>query len=50
MCVDGDILYSRIWKKLLDKHVFHIFDVHLRLKLVFMHENVKNNQEHMKNV
>ena len=50
MCVDGDILDSRIWKKLLNKHVFHIFDVDLRPKLMFIHEHVINNQEHVKNI
>ena len=50
MCVDGDILDLRIWKKLLNKHVFHIFNVNLRSKLVFMHEYVMNNQEHVKNI
>ena len=34
MCVDGDILDSRIKKKLLNKHIYHVFDVDLRLKLV----------------
>ena len=32
MCVDGD-----------NKHVFNIFDVDLRSKLMFMHEHVMNN-------
>ena len=50
MCVDGDILDSRIWKNYLNKHVFHIFDVNLRSKLVFMYEYVMNNQEHVKNI
>ena len=35
-------------KELLNKHVFHIFDVNLRSKLVLMHEHVMNNQEHIK--
>ena len=50
MCVDGDNLDSIIWKELINKHVFHIFDVDLRLKLVFMYEHVMNNQEHVKNI
>ena len=37
-------------KELLNKHVFHIFDVDLRSKLVFTHEHVMNNQEHVKNI
>ena len=36
-------------KELWNKHVFHIFDVDLRSKLMFMHEHVMNNQEHVKN-
>ena len=36
--------------RLLNKHVFYIFDVDLRSKLVFMHEHVMNNQEHVKNI
>ena len=36
-------------KELLNKHVFHIFDVDLRSKLVFVHEHVMNNQEHVMN-
>ena len=35
-------------KELLNKHVFHIFDVDLRSKLVFMHEHMMNNQEHIR--
>ena len=34
MCVDGDNLRFKDLKELLNKHVFHIFDVELRLKLV----------------
>ena len=37
-------------KKLLNKHVFPIFDMDLGSKLVFMHEHVMNNQEYVKNV
>ena len=50
MCVDGDNLDSRIWKKLWNKHVFPIFDMDLGSKLVFMHEHVMNTQEHVKNI
>ena len=35
-------------KELLNKQVFHIFDVNLGSKLVFMHEHVMNNQEHIR--
>ena len=49
MCVDGDNLNLKNLKKLLNKYVFHIFDVDLRSKLVFMHEHVMNNQEYVKN-
>ena len=36
--------------RLLNKYVFYIFDVDLRSKLVFIHEHVMNNQEHVKNI
>ena len=49
MCVYGDILDSRIWKNYETNMFFHIFDVDLISKLVFMHEHVMNNQEHVKN-
>ena len=49
MCVYGDILNLRIWKNYETNIFFHIFDVNLRSKLVFMLEHVMNNQEHMKN-
>ena len=49
MYVYGDILDSKIWKNYETNLFFHIFDVHLRLKLVFMQEHVMNNQEHVKN-
>ena len=32
-----------------ETHVFHIFDVD-STKLIFMHEHVMNNQEHVKNI
>ena len=44
------ISYIQGFERIMNKHVFHIFDVDLRLKLVFMHEYVMNNQEHMKNM
>ena len=50
MCMDGDNLNSKDLKELLNKQVFHIFDVNLGSKLVFMHEHVMNNQEHVKNI
>ena len=39
----------RVDKELWNKHVFPIFDMDLGSKLVFMHEHVINNQEHVKN-
>ena len=49
MCVHSDIRDSRIWKNYKTTMFFHIFDVDLRSKLVFMHEHMMNNQEHVKN-
>ena len=49
MCVYGDILDSKIWKNYETNVFFHIFDMDLGSKLVFMHEHVMNNQEHVKN-
>ena len=34
MCVDGDILDSRMWKNYETNIFFHVFDVDLRSKLV----------------
>ena len=49
MCVNGGILDSRIWENYETNMFFHIFYVDLISKLVFMHEHVMNNQEHVKN-
>ena len=43
MCVDGDNLDSRIWKN-------YKINMDLGSKLVFMHEHVMNNQEHVMNI
>ena len=43
MCVNGDILDFKNLKELLNKHLFHVFDVDLRSKLVFMYDHVMNN-------
>ena len=44
------ISYIQGFERIMNKHVFHIFDVDLRSKLVFMHEHVMNNQEQVKNI
>ena len=49
MCVDGDNLDSRIWKNYEINMFFLFFYMDLGSKLVFMHEHVMNNQEHVKN-
>ena len=49
MCVDGDNLDSRIWKNYEINMFFPIFDMDLGSKLLFMHEHVMTNQEHVKN-
>ena len=48
MCM-GDILDSKILKNYETNMFFHIFDIDLGSKLVFMHEHVMNNKKYVKN-
>ena len=48
MCVDGDILDSRIWENY-EINMFFIFLCGFKIKTSVMHEHVMKNQEHMKN-
>ena len=50
MCVDSDILDSRIYKELLNKHIFHVFLCRFKIKTSVMHEHVMNNKKHVKNI
>ena len=47
MCVDGEILDSRIWKNYWT-NIFSSFLCGFKIKTSIMHEHVKNNQEHVK--
>ena len=49
MCVDGDILDSRIWENY-DTNIFSFFFIHgFKINASVMHEQVMNKQEHVKN-
>ena len=49
MCVDGDILDLRIWKKIIKQTCFSYFWCGFKIKTSDMHEHVMNNEEHVKN-
>ena len=48
MCVDGDILDSRIWENY-EINIFSYFLCGFKIKTSVMHEQVMNKQEHVKN-
>ena len=49
MCVDGDILDSRIWENYETNMFFIFFFCGFKIKARVMYEQVMNKQEHVKN-